>query len=203
MPEHLEIEVKFGLDNPAPMREALIRAGAVSHGVVSEMNIRLDSSHRQLSQQRVVLRIRVNTAGGHKETLLTVKSPGENTGSAISIRHEYEVSVSDGGTLLEALGVLGYQPYLRYEKRRETLLLADVQIEIDETPVGWFMEMEGAETAIRMLVARLGLDLADALPYSYADLLAHAKDRFTLPTNDFTFQNLSGVEFPPGWWRSV
>ncbi len=62
------------------------------------------------------------------------------------VREEREVRASDERAIAEILGALGLAPRFRYEKYRSTYRLpgiAHVVVELDETPIGDFLELEG------------------------------------------------------------
>jgi adenylate cyclase, class 2 len=80
--------------------------------------------------------------------------------SGIRRRREDETAVADGDALAAILDALGYKPAVVYEKRRETWLVAGVEVVIDELPFGLFVEIEGEEDAI--LEAERLLELVDA-----------------------------------------
>ena len=48
-------------------------------------------------------------------------------------------------------------------------------VALDETPVGFFVEVEGDPTTIRRVVALLELDPSESIPYSYAELYARRR----------------------------
>jgi adenylate cyclase class 2 len=197
MPEHLEIEIKFVLSSPAAVRAALLKLGAVPSGRHAELNVRLDDARRSLSSRDSVLRLRRSVSEAGTEYLLTVKTPEPVGESPFAVRREIEFAVSDGDALLAALEVLGYLPYWRYEKRRETYAHGAVTAVIDEMPFGWFMEIEGPQHDIALLAAELGLDLADGLALSYSEIFDRVCQALGLDPVDLTFEAFSGITVPP------
>src|SRR5574341_2548609 len=172
MPDHHEIEIKFVLSDPQQVRTALIQLGAKSSSVHQEYNIRLDDRERALAARGIVLRLRRIEAGGETRHILTVKTPIKGGDPALSTRREIELEVDDADAMLEALAVLGFEPYWSYEKRRESFRRGGVMAEIDETPIGWFLEIEGSPEIGRALAGALGLDMAQGIRESYAQLFA-------------------------------
>jgi adenylate cyclase class 2 len=71
-----------------------------------------------------------------------------------------------------ALERLGYYPSFRYEKYRTKFASAGEPglVTIDETPIGVFLELEGAPDWIDHTAARLGYPPAKYLTCSYASL---------------------------------
>ena len=78
----------------------------------------------------------------------------------------------------EILAQLGLRPQFLYSKEREirtwTLENGEVEICLDQTPVGFFLEIEGRALEIREAARRLDLDLEDAVKESYVSLYARA-----------------------------
>ncbi len=201
MPEGHETEVKFALDDPAQMRADLAHLGAVARGAHTELNLRLDDDERSLSSQGIVLRLRRVETDSEVKHILTVKTPVQSSDAFLSVRREIELAVSDGPAMLAALEVLGYRPYWRYEKRRETHILGAVEAVLDELPFGWFMELEGPQADIRALADRLGLNLADGLTLSYADIFDNVRRALGLSITDLTFEAFAGVAVPSHAYR--
>ena len=71
---NLEIEIKFHLENPGAIREAIISLGATSPGRLFETNHILDDPGRTLFKRNALLRLRQD-----ERTLLTFKSPAPDT----------------------------------------------------------------------------------------------------------------------------
>ena len=68
---------------------------------------------------------------------------------------------------------------------------------LDETPIGRFVEVEGEPTAIRRAVVALGLDFAEAIPYSYARLYEERRrDDPSLP-EDMVFEGRQDISRLP------
>jgi adenylate cyclase class 2 len=68
------------------------------------------------------------------------------------------------------LGRLGFQPVFRYQKYRETYRWGQVEIVVDETPVGTFLEIEGPIAAIHETARALGFGPERYLAESYPSL---------------------------------
>jgi len=175
-----EIEIKL----PAPdldavrgrLRESGARLVAPRH---FEANDLYDDSEGSIVKRGCALRLRRTPDGA----LLTFKGPAQFAGG-IKTREERETAVADPDELDRILTGLGYRPRFRYEKHREEWALERCVVALDETPIGRFVEVEGEPTAIRAVLPRLGLDPADALPYSYPDLYARRRrENPSLPAN--------------------
>ena len=89
------------------------------------------------------------------------------------VREEREVRVADAALLARILEALGLRPSFRYEKYRSTYRLpslAGVTLDLDETPIGDFLELEGSRAAIDRSAAILGYGPADYITKSYGRL---------------------------------
>lgn len=173
-----EIEIKLparDLDAVrARLRDSSATLRAAEHEEVDDL---YDDRERRLSASGRALRLR--RAGDR--VLLTYKGPARFQAGA-KIREERESAVMDGGELAAILERLGYERRFRYEKRREEWSWEGCVIALDATPIGTFVEIEGDPGAIRQVVAGLGLDASEAIPYSYAELYARCrKEQPSLP----------------------
>lgn len=173
-----ETEVKLPARDLTGLRERLRGAGAISQAKRhEESNDLFDDPERKLSNSGRALRLR--RAGGR--TILTYKGAARFTSGA-KVREEREIEVSDAGEAEAILVGLGLQRTFRYEKQREEWSWEDCVVALDETPIGDFVEIEGEPRAIRRLIAALGLDFSEAIPYSYPELyLRRRKEDPTLP----------------------
>jgi adenylate cyclase class 2 len=103
------------------------------------------------------------------------------------IREEIEIAVSDGEQMRRILVALGLRPLFVYEKFRTTYVLPGVRglkIELDETPIGTFLELEGAPPAIDRVAGRLGYTRADYVTQTYGALyIADCRRRGRKPAN--------------------
>ncbi len=186
-----ETEIKLRITDLAAFRRALAKLGArsvaLAGGRVHERNILFDTATNQFKQRGQLLRIRTETreaAGkGRKQTqrvVLTLKRPvgsvGEDVDSlgAHKVREEIELQVSDGAALARILEGLGMRPWFRYEKFRTTYCLPKAQgwaegllIELDETPIGIFVELEGPGSAIDRAAKALGFAKQDYIVANY------------------------------------
>ena len=96
----------------------------------------------------------------------------------MKLREEHETAVADGAVAQAILEGLGYAIRFRYEKYREEFALAEALIAIDETPIGVFIEIEGAADRIEATATALGFSPADYITDSYRTLFeAHRQSR--------------------------
>lgn len=161
-----ETEVKLRARELAAVREALQRLGATRvHERHFEDNVLFDDARGSLREQGTVLRLRRTPRGG----LLTFKGPRDMS-AGVKSREERETDVADPEALDGILRRLGYAPVFRYQKYRESWSHAGQAIELDETPIGAFVEVEGDEAGIHALAKALGYGPADYLDLSYVGL---------------------------------
>jgi adenylate cyclase class 2 len=130
-----------------------------------EDNVLYDDGYGSLRSAGTVLRLRTTPHGG----VLTFKGPREDR-DGLKSREERETGVEDPGALRAILERLGYRPLFRYQKYRETWRHRGQEIEVDETPIGAFLEIEGDGAGIHAVAAELGFSRADYVLDSYVGL---------------------------------
>ena len=166
MGEASETEVKFRVANPGVAREAVSRIGAT---LVRERhfedNVLFDDSSGSLRTAGGVLRLRITPHA----SVLTFKGPRQIE-EGIKTREECETLVQQPEALRAILARLGYLPVFRYQKYRESWAHRGQEIEIDELPIGTFMEIEGDPDGIRAVTAELGHLPSEYLGDSYVEL---------------------------------
>jgi adenylate cyclase, class 2 len=88
------------------------------------------------------------------------------------IRTELETTLQDPAALRQILAALGFRVTFRYEKFRTTLHKPDApgHVLLDETPIGWFIEIEGPPDWIDSTARDLGFDRAQYVLESYGAL---------------------------------
>lgn len=169
-PQGLEIEIKLRLTDP----QALIdRIAELSFRCVMpkthEYNIILDSPGAELASKNTLLRLR---RWGTKCSI-TLKTPPlvEQRRSGYKVRREVEIAVDDFAKTEHILAVLGYLPVFRYEKYRSQYESPEgLVLTLDETPIGYFCELEGRPELIDRCVVALGYRKSDAIRHNYRSL---------------------------------
>jgi len=161
-----ETEVKIRIASAEAARERLGRAGAelvrVRH---FEDNVLFDDKAGSLRASGTLLRLRRTPQGG----VLTFKGPREIE-DGLKSREERETLVDDPDEVLAILRKLGYRPQFRYQKYRETWTHRGQEIEVDETPIGAFLEIEGDAEGIHAVAKDLGFSPSDFVTDSYVGL---------------------------------
>jgi adenylate cyclase class 2 len=162
----IESEIKIPVPDLEPIRLLLQREAAeMISPLHDEVNILFDTDDGALAAGGKVLRVRRID----RTSILTFKGPATWVG-AVKQRQEIELEVSSSGTISELLHALGYAPWMRYEKKRESWVIDDVRIELDHTPMGDFVELEGRADRLEDAAERLGLDPSSAATGSYISL---------------------------------
>src|SRR5215471_14288988 len=93
------------------------------------------------------------------------------------VREEIEMEVTDAATLTTIFEGLGMSGWFRYEKFRTTFRFPATKawargllIELDETPIGTFVELEGPAPAIDRAATELGYSKRDYVLKNYLTL---------------------------------
>jgi adenylate cyclase class 2 len=178
----------------APIRETILAAGArLTKPRVYEYNISYDNPWNGLQRKAMLLRLRQD-----KKARLTFKgTPQEAFHSEAKIREELEIEVSDFETTAVILERIGFEQVRTYEKYRETFVLGELEIVLDELPFGDFVEIEGGqedEQAIRDTAVLLHLDWDKRIFDNYLSLMARIKAHHNLPFDNLTFENFAELE---------
>ena len=163
----VESEIKLRTDGPPAARAALTALGAtLARPRHLEDNVLYDDASSSLYAAGQALRLR--RAEGR--AIVTYKGPRQERGDGVKSRPETEIDVSDADAFHSILTGLGYRKVFRYQKYRETYRWREVEIVIDETPIGTFLEIEGPVNAIHEAARALGRGPADYVADSYAAL---------------------------------
>jgi len=167
-----EVEIKLPFESPAAAREGVERLGArVTRARYFEDNLVFDRDTEELFSGDILLRLR--RAG--ESTLLTLKLPVEGN-HRHKVKEEHETQVADGDAMIAVLNGLGYTTRYRYQKYRTVLRLDDLEICLDETPIGCFVELEGPPDEIDRAAARLGFEPAQYVRETYGELHRRLSD---------------------------
>ncbi len=194
-----ETEIKLRISDVRAFHRALKRIGARPAGPgiskVHEENVIFDTPHGGLAKHGQLLRIRTETpevrgksktTGPTQRVVLTFKQPMAQPAVALTesasfgpykVREEIEVEVSEAGNLTKIFEGLGMAGWFRYEKYRTTFRLPaskawakGLLIELDETPIGTFVELEGPASAIDRAAEELGYSKRDYVLKNYLRL---------------------------------
>jgi adenylate cyclase class 2 len=168
----VEIEIKLKVDHLAPVRDRLRQMGATRVGEALETNVFFDTPDRALLASDCGVRLRRSRDhSGHEQLVITYKGPrGEGE---VKSREEIEVGVGHFDPAVTLLERLGYQRMLTFEKRRESWLVENCKVELDQLPhLGSFVEIEcPSEADVHRIRAKLGLGDVHAVVSTYAVLV--------------------------------
>lgn len=177
----LEIEVKFRIDDPGKIIDKLEQLGAKKIDEGFERNIKFDDDSQRF---KAGLLLRLRSYAGMADITYKKRLPSEK----FMMREEVILNIDSferGKKLLEAIG---FKPYFRYEKKRQTWEYNDVGILVDVVVIGNFIEIEGTKEKITETAEKLGLDMKDAVPISYGELFVeHCKSK-GIPLHDMVFE---------------
>lgn len=173
----LEIEVKLRIRNLRRLRRDLLEMGCKETVPRSlERNWTWDFPGQLLRQQGKLLRVRQYSG----RCLLTFKGVAQQS-RHFKIREERETAVQDRRILDLILERLGLQVMFRYEKFRTSYSLrlrgkrGSVDLSVDETPIGNYLEIEGAEADIHKVAEQLGFEEDTFIKESYLTLFAKSR----------------------------
>jgi len=185
-----EIEVKFHLKNRAAFEQRLIKMNArLLHGRILESNLRFDTPGRELTKEHRVLRLRRDN-----HVHLTYKGPADPNLPA-TVRQEIEFEANDFEAAHRFLVALGYEVSVAYEKYRTTYIFKNVEVSLDEMPIGDFCEIEGPDIpAVQAAAEALGLNWEARILESYLGLFNNLRVKYALPAKNLTFAEVQGTE---------
>ncbi|HKE33559.1 MAG TPA: class IV adenylate cyclase [Candidatus Acidoferrum sp.] len=194
-----ETEIKLKIEDVKAFQRLLKKLGAQpvgnASGRVHEENVIFDTPQGGLAKHGQLLRIRTQTpeGGGNSKkskskprVVLTFKRPITRPSEADAkhpadgshkVREEIEMEVTDAATLTTIFEGLGMSGWFRYEKFRTTFRFPATKawargllIELDETPIGTFVELEGPAPAIDRAATELGYSKRDYVLKNYLTL---------------------------------
>ena len=191
-----ETEIKLRIRDVQALRRALKRMGArvmgPGTGRVREENVIFDTPQGGLAKHGQLLRVRTETsevraksrpAIAKQRVVVTFKRPVTPAASGVAgialsgphkVREELEVEVAEAGDLTRIFEGLGMNGWFRYEKYRTTFELPaskawakGLLIQLDETPIGTYAELEGPPLAIDRAATELGYSKRDYVLKNY------------------------------------
>lgn len=209
---HHETEVKLAIKDLPGLLEKLCVLGIKPRARVLESNTLFDTDESDLHNRGRLLRLRIETPaptswapGGLSRSVLTAKSPAAPSfrkGAAARYKHNMEREVvlqllksgrrSAKRTLVDrgwpfALGCLGLRSKFRYEKYRTAFQANGLQLDMDETPVGTFLELEGTPEAIDRVARDLDFTSNDYMRATYYDIYASEQRKKGRPVRNMLF----------------
>lgn len=192
-----EIEIKLRITDIPELLRKIKKLHVIPQPRLREQNILYDTPQSHLRRRKMLLRLRIETPANHhapanpakERVILTSKAPPQpqrnNRPSRYKIRAEREqVASISSPQYAKALTSLGFRPAFRYDKFRTTFRLQDLHLDLDETPAGVYLELEGTPKAIDRAAKALGFAKDQYLRATYWDLyVAACRRRGTKPKN--------------------
>jgi adenylate cyclase class 2 len=162
----VETEAKIRVSSlPAVKKKIRAGGGRLLNRRTFEANTLFDAPGGELRASGRSFRVRRYGSKGS----VTLKGVARVFGGVKS-REELETHVDSPEVLARILHAIGFVPQFRYEKYREIWKVGSTVVCLDETPLGHFVEIEGALSAISRVAKILGLDAANSLSDSYPAL---------------------------------
>lgn len=201
---HAEIEVKLRITNLPAILARLKRLGAVSRGRIHEQNTLFDTPDSSFRGNGRLIRVRIETSapangqvGGQAKAVLTAKAPlssaklqaSKRKPSRFKERAESELTLQNPTAFLRSLPALGLRPGFCYEKFRTSFRYRGLHLDLDETPVGVILELEGQPQAIDRAAEALGFSQKDYIRGTYWDLYAADCRRRGVPLENMLFNS--------------
>ena len=209
-----EIEIKLQVPSiDAPRRRLKQLHARKITPRTHESNTLYDTPKSDLRRRGQMIRIRIERSSSSRRgqapkakapAILTYKGPsrtrpnseamarGASAAKYFKVRNEAEVSFNGADQLEAILRAFGLHPVFRYEKFRTTYVLPSIRglkIELDETPIGTYLELEGHVVGINRAARLLGYTKRDYITGTYGSLyLADCRRRGRKP-GDMLFQN--------------
>ena len=192
--EDQEREVKFYIQDLEALAERLHICGAdLTRARTLEINLRLDTQDRSLYKQGRMLRLRQDD-----RARVTYKADARVEGGVIA-RTEIEFTVDNFAVARKLFEALGYQTMVIYEKYRRVYRIGDVEVTLDELPMGNFVEIEAPNnTLIEGVAQMLGLDWSKGIATNYIGLFETARANRGFTFNDLIFENFHDLTLFPG-----
>ena len=207
-----EIEIKLRVQDVEALGSRLrrLRARNITPRT-HESNTLYDTPRHNLRRRGQLIRLRIEQPASSlterrpmqdAAAVLTYKGPpvisrnarkaggNSNLRSHFKIKDEFEVSVTQADNMASILRALGLRPVFRYEKFRTTYALPDVRglkVELDETPVGIYLELEGTVAGIDRAARLLGYARKDYMTDTYGSLYLAACRRRGRKPGDMLF----------------
>lgn len=164
-----EIEIKLRISDVAQARRQLQDAGFKPEGErVFEENWLYDFPSQALRHSSSVLRLRKSG----DRSIVTFKDPPERN-LRYKVRDEVQTEVAEPEVVRVIFRKLGLNETFRYQKYRTAFRASGESrghVLLDETPIGAFLELEGAPEWIDKVAARLGFSTRDYILKSYVSL---------------------------------
>jgi adenylate cyclase class 2 len=190
----IETEIKFRVANPADLERRLEAAGFIRETPRTfERNVLFDTPDRRLRLDHQILRIRQY---GDRWVLTHKALPPQGDSGVYKHRVETETTLGDGDSVAAIFTSLGFQPAFIYEKWRTEWADGVGHCVLDETPIGFYAELEGPEEWIERTAAALGVEPIEFLSLSYGRLFDEWRQETGSAATDLTFEQIGAAALP-------
>lgn len=191
-----EVEIKLPVADLAATRRSLRKLGFLLHQRRRlEVNWLFDDAGGGLRAEGLLLRLRKSG----RDWLFTYKGP--SLPGPYKSREESETIVADGDEMRHILHALGYRETFVYERYRTTFTQGagarKGEAVLDETPIGNYLELEGAPAWIDRIAAGLDFEPSQYILQSYATLFLQYIGVHRLKARNFTFADLTAARATP------
>src|SRR5687767_8744858 len=182
----VEIKLRFATVEEALERLALLPSVPEQPRKL-ERNEVYDAADGSLSREGRLLRLREVDGSG----MLTYKEAVPGSRKA-KVRAEVESRVDSPDSMRAILAKLGFRVVYRYEKYRRYHSWRDEEgeslaISLDETPIGVYVELEGAQPSIDRAARRMRFHESDYILEDYRSLHGVWLRQHGLPASDLCF----------------
>ena len=176
--KNIELEIKFLINSNAifEIRNKISKIpGIIYKNRVYEKTTMFDNSIKCMQKEDARLRVKeIKEQKNNKEKKSQIKFSYKRRIKADGgIKQEEEIESdfeTDFDSFSQILNKMGYEITTSYERYRETYLLNDIQITLDEFPFGYVLEIEGNELRINKICEILELDKNKSYPLSCDDV---------------------------------
>lgn len=161
-----EIEVKLPVKDFKEVKGLLKKLKAKKKSRENlERNILFDHKSLKLKERDWVLRLRKFG----KKNILTLKTKTKGK-KGFKVREEINLYFDDFEKMKEVFQKMGFFEAFYYEKYREEYVLKGLNISLDRTPVGNYVEIEGDYKKIEDFLKKIGAKIEETLSLSYYKL---------------------------------
>jgi adenylate cyclase class 2 len=187
MSKSLEVEVKLACDDLDRIRNAGFELKLVRPRHFED-NWLLDTEDKRLLTSGAALRVRFVEGAG----LVTYKGICEETSaSPLKVREEIETETGDPEQMVRLFERLGFSPSFRYQKYRTVYTINvdgdEIEVVFDETPMGNFIEIEGDDKRVLMVLEAARFSTLDIIRDSYPEIQAARCRERGVPLEDLVF----------------
>lgn len=192
-----EIEIKLKISDVVQVRRQLLEAGFEPEGErVFEDNWLYDFPAQTLRRSSSLLRLRKSG----DRFIVTFKDPPDRA-SRYKMRDEIQTEVAEAEAMRSIFRKLGLNETFRYQKYRTAFRARGESrghVLLDETPIGPFLELEGAPDWIDQVAARLGYSTHDYILKSYVTLFWESSPKQALEASAMLFDSTLTEPNPKG-----